>query len=430
MASTQTSKVVAAGMIGNVLEWYDFAIYGYFAVAIGRHFFPHEDAVAQLLSAFGVFAVGYLMRPIGGALIGHIGDRFGRRTALTVSVAAMAIPTFLIGLLPGYATIGLLAPIALTLLRMVQGLSVGGEYTSSMVFLIEHAPEGRRGIMGALASCGACAGILLGSAVGAGFASMMPAETLNAWGWRIPFLVGLLVGIAGFLLRRHMTEIPVPRAERPPLAETLHDHWRIVLLFAGLSAFNAVGFYVTFVYLVSWLQIADGIPPARALEINTVSMVVLLFVALAVGVWTDRVGRKPVLLLATTLGFVAALPLFWVMQHPSPALAQLGQLGLVLIIALFVGTQPAAMVEAAPAQVRCTAVSLGYNISLGIIGGLTPLAATWLVERTGDELAPAFLIMAAAAITFFVVLRLPETYRTPLTFGVAGAPAAVRARAP
>lgn len=419
MASTQTSKVVAAGMVGNVLEWYDFAIYGYFAAAIGRHFFPHEDPVAQLLAAFGVFAVGYLMRPIGGALIGHIGDRFGRRAALTFSVAAMAIPTFLIGLLPGYAALGLLAPIALTLLRMVQGLSVGGEYTSSMVFLIEHAPEGRRGVMGALASCGACAGILLGSAVGAGFAAMMPEATLNAWGWRIPFLVGLLVGIAGYFLRRHMTDVPVARSPRPPLAETLHDHWRVVLSFAGLSAFNAVSFYVTFVYLVSWLQMADGIPPARALEINTVSMVVLLLLTLATGFWTDRIGRKPVLLLATTLGFVGALPLFWVMHHPSPALAQLGQLGLVLIIGLFVGTQPAAMVEAAPPQVRCTAVALGYNISLGIIGGLTPLVATWLVQRTGDELAPAFLIMAAAAITFLVTLRLPETYRTPLLRGTA-----------
>src|SRR3982075_2948619 len=146
----QTRRVVAAGMIGNVLEWYDFAIYGYFAASLARHFFPHEDPVAQLLSAFGVFALGYLMRPVGGALIGHIGDRFGRRAALTLSVASMAIPTFLIGLLPGYATLGLLAPIALTLLRMLQGLSVGGEYTSSMVFLVERAPPGRRALMGSL----------------------------------------------------------------------------------------------------------------------------------------------------------------------------------------------------------------------------------------------------------------------------------------
>ena len=405
-------KTVAAGMIGNLLEWYDFAIYGYFAAAIGRHFFPHQDPVAQLLSAFGVFAVGYLMRPVGGALIGHIGDRFGRRAALTFSVVAMAIPTFLIGLLPGYATIGLAAPVALTLLRMVQGLSVGGEYTSSMVFLVEHAPERRRGLMGALASCGATAGILLGSAVGAGFAATMSSAALEAWGWRIPFLLGLVVGIAGYLLRRHVQEtLPTERRQRAPIVETLRDHWWVVLGIAGLSAFFAASFYVTFVYLVSWLQTADGIAPARALEINSFSMAVVLPITIAAGWLSDRTGRKPFLLLATILGFVAALPLWWMMHHPSAELAQLGQLGLVLIVGLFVGALPAAMVECAPPSVRCTAVALGYNVTLGVIGGLTPLVAAWLVERTGDELAPAFLIMATAVISFLVILRVPETYR-------------------
>jgi MFS transporter, MHS family, proline/betaine transporter len=388
-----------------VLEWYDFAIYGYFATAIGRHFFPHEDPVAQLLSAFGVFAVGYMMRPVGGVIIGHIGDRYGRRAALTFSVAAMAIPTFLIGLLPGYATLGLFAPVALTLLRMVQGLSVGGEYTSSMVFLIEHAPHGRRGLMGALISCGACAGILLGSAVGAGFASTMSNATLDAWGWRIPFLLGLVVGIAGYFLRRHVLEtVPTVKRQRAPIVETLHDHWRLVLALAGLSVLNAVGFYISFVYLVSWLQMADGIAPAQALEINSVSMATLLPVMIVTGLLADRFGRKPFLLLACILAFVGATPLFWLLHHPSALLAQLGQLGLVLIVGLFCGTQPTIMVESTPLPVRCTAISLGYNLCLGVIGGMTPLAATWLVQRTGDEIAPAFLIMAAAAITFVALM--------------------------
>src|SRR5262249_5040334 len=187
---------------------------------------------------FGVFALGYLMRPVGGAVIGHIGDRFGRRAALTFSIASMAIPTFLIGLLPGYATLGLFAPVALTVLRMVQGLSVGGEYTSSMVFLVEHAPPGRRGLMGALASCGACAGILSGSAIGAAFAASMSEAALADWGWRIPFLLGLVVGIAGYVLRRHVLETaPAERRARAPLVETLRNHWRIVLGLSGLSVF-------------------------------------------------------------------------------------------------------------------------------------------------------------------------------------------------
>jgi MHS family proline/betaine transporter-like MFS transporter len=416
-----TRKVMAAGTIGNVLEWYDFAIYGYFASAIGRHFFPREDPVAQLLAAFGVFAVGYLMRPIGGALIGHIGDRFGRRTSLTLSVAAMAIPTFLIGLLPGYETLGRLAPIALLLLRMIQGLSVGGEYTSSMVFLVERAPVERRGLIGAFACCGASAGILLGSAVGATFAAMMPNETLEAWGWRIPFLLGLVVGVVGFFLRRHVVEAAVERAEASPIVETLRYHWRLVARLAALSAFNAVGFYVMFVYVASWLQTADGISPAHALEINSISMAILLPVLLASGWLSDRLGRKPILMLSTVLAIVVALPLFWVMYHPFPGLIMLGQIGFVLVIGLFIGTQASTMVESAPQRIRCTAVAVGYNMCLGVIGGLTPLVATWLVARTEDELAPAYLIMAAATISFFATLCFKETYRTPLTMAAAWA---------
>jgi MHS family proline/betaine transporter-like MFS transporter len=292
MNSAHIRRVIAAGMIGNVLEWYDFAIYGYFAATIGRQFFPNEDAVAQLLSAFGVFAIGYLMRPLGGVLVGHIGDTFGRRAALTFSVVAMAIPTFLMGLLPGYQTIGVLAPIGLTLLRVVQGLSVGGEYTGSMVFLVEQAPEGRRGLMGALGASGSTAGILLGSAVGATFAASMSTAALDAWGWRIPFLLGLLVGIAGYIFRRYVLEMgAVEKRTRPPIVETLHEHWRAVAGFAGLSVYSAVTFYIGFVYLVSWLQTADRIPPSRSLEINSLSMMILLPVLIAAGWLSDRIGR-------------------------------------------------------------------------------------------------------------------------------------------
>jgi MFS transporter, MHS family, proline/betaine transporter len=412
MNSAHIRRVTAAGMIGNVLEWYDFAIYGYFATQIGRNFFPHEDAVAQLLSAFGVFAIGYLMRPIGGVIVGHIGDRFGRRAALTFSVAAMAIPTFLMGLLPGYHTIGLLAPIGLTLLRIVQGLSVGGEYTSSMVFLVEQAPEGRRGLMGALAASGSALGMLLGSAVGAAFAATMSSAALDAWGWRIPFLLGLVVGIAGYMLRRYVLEAGVAQKRtRAPIIETLHDHWREVAGFAGLSVYTAVTFYVGFVYLVSWLQTADGIAPSRSLEINTFSMVMSLPVVIASGWLSDRIGRKPLMLLASIGGLVCALPLFWLMNHPSELLAQLGQLGLILLIGIYYGTLPAVLVEAAPAAVRCTAVALGYNLCYGLFGGLSPLVATWLVERTGDEIAPAFLIMASAAVTLVTLFWFRETYR-------------------
>lgn len=407
--------MVAAGAIGNVLEWYDFAVYGYFAAAIGRAFFPSEDPVAQVLAAFGIFAAGFLMRPVGGALIGTIGDRLGRRAALTVSVAAMAIPTFLVGVLPDYQAIGIAAPILLTVLRMVQGLSVGGEYTTSIIFIIEHAPSHRRGLVGALGCCGAVAGILLGSATGALLASLMSEQALESWGWRIPFLLGLLVGIAGVVLRRHVHEAPRHKGGgRSPLRDTMRNHGPLLGRLAALSVFNSVGFYLIFVYLVSWLQFVDGIAPAKALEINSISMFVLLPVMVMMGWVSDRYGRRPLMLGAAGLGMVGAFPFFWLMHQDNMALVLLGQLGFVLAVGGFIGGQPALMVEAVPAEVRCTAIALGYNVTLGIVGGLSPLFATWLVQRTGNDFSPAIMIMAAAAVSIAAILRFGETHRAKL----------------
>lgn len=414
MDPPSTRRIVAAGTIGNVLEWYDFAIYGYFAATIGRTFFPAEDPVAQVLAAFGIFAVGYLMRPLGGIVVGHIADRFGRRAALTFSVMAMAVPTFLVGVLPGYEVLGMAAPFVLTLLRVIQGLSVGGEATTAFVFLVERAGPGRRGAIGALASCGANLGMLSGSAAGALLATTMPAAMLDAWGWRIPFVLGLLVGVAGYFLRRHIVEAPRPAGmerHRLPLVEALRDHGVLVVRLAGLASFNAISFYLVFLYAVSWLQTVDGVAPARALGFNTASMLLLLPLMFAMGWLSDRIGRRKLLLAATALGFVGALPLFWLMHHPQPAMILLGEAGFVLILATVLGIMPATMVEATPQGVRCTAISLGYNIAFGIMGGLTPLAAAWLIDRTAMDLSPAYMMMAAAAISFASILTFRESYR-------------------
>lgn len=410
--SRHTRRTVAAGTIGNLLEWYDFAIYGYFAATIGRVFFPAEDPVAQVLAAFGIFALGYLMRPLGGVVVGHIGDRHGRRTALTFSIVAMAVPTFLVGVLPGHATLGVAAPILLTALRMIQGLSVGGEATTSIVFLVERAPAGRRGLVGSLASLAANGGFLMGSAVGAAFAALLPADALADWGWRIPFLLGLLVGLVGWWLRRLLEDDPpLPRPATPPLVDTLRHHSAAVARVAGVTVFNAVGFYLMFLYIVTWLQTVDGAAPAQALEVNTASMVVLLPVMVAAGWLSDRVGRRPLMFVALVVGFVGAVPFLWLMHHPSPALQLAGQLAFVVPAGLGLGVMPAILAEAVPAGVRCTAVALGYNIAFGIIGGVTPLAAAWLVARTEVDLSPALLVMAAAVVSFAALLRFRETSR-------------------
>src|SRR5262245_22098668 len=200
-------RLIAAGTVGNILEWYDFAIFGYFAAAIGRQFFPSGDVTTSLIAAFGAFAAGFLMRPLAGVVFGHVGDRVGRKAALTISVLAMAIPTFLIGILPGYATIGPLAAVLVVVLRMIQGLSVGGEYTTSIVFLVEGAGRNHQGFAGSWSGFGAIGGIVLGSAVGALVTLTLSHDAVLDWGWRLPFLAGLFVGLAGLFIRRHIPDV-------------------------------------------------------------------------------------------------------------------------------------------------------------------------------------------------------------------------------
>jgi MHS family proline/betaine transporter-like MFS transporter len=227
-----------------------------------------------------------------------------------------------------------------------------------------------------------------------------------------------VAGAAGLILRRHVLESgPVASTGRTPIVETLRDHGRVVARLVALTTFTSVPFYILFIYIVSWLQVADGIPPATALEINTVNMILLLPAMVLAGWASDRYGRRPILMASTVLGFLTALPLFWVMQHPS--LALLGQFGLMLVVSPFIGALPALLVESAPPRVRCTAVGLGYNICLALTGGTAPLVATWLVERTGNELSPAFVVMAAAAVSFTALLWAEETYRKPIA--IAGA---------
>ena len=416
-------RVIMAGVIGNLLEWYDFAIYGFFATQIGAAFFPAEDKVAQVLAAFGIFAIGYVMRPLGGVVTGYIGDRLGRRVALTFSVAAMAIPTFLVGVLPGYQTLGVMAPVLLTVLRVIQGLSVGGEYTTAMVFLVERAPPGRRGLIGAVCSCGASAGTLLGSATGAALAAMVSAEALSEWAWRLPFILGLFVGLAGFALRRGIEEAPVNTDGQPTLLTTVRGELPLLLRLVGLSVFLAVGFYLMFLYVVTWLQTADGIAPKHALEINTLSILALMPTCLFTGWLSDRIGRRMTMLIAMAGAILGSLPLFWLLHHQINAMILAGQFGFVLIVGVYAGALPAALVEAAPHRGRCTVVAIGYNIPLGIIGGLTPMAATWLVARTGDDLSPAYMLIAAAVVSTVALLFMRETFKQRFQTGAEPVPA-------
>lgn len=405
-------RVTAAGIAGNVMEWYDFAVYGYFAPIIGRQFFPSDDPTASLLAAFGVFAAGFLMRPVGGLIFGYVGDRHGRKAALTASVLAMAIPTFLIGILPTHAAWGAWASASLVALRMIQGISVGGEYTTSVVFLVESAKPEHRGLAGSWSTVGATLGTLMGSAVGALVSNLFAREFIETWGWRLPFLLGLVVGMSGLYIRRHLAEPAEPEKEKSeaggPIGEALRHHWRSMVAIAALNVLNAVGFYTAFVYLATYFDKVSHLSTRTALDINTLNMLVLVAVLPLAGSLSDRFGRKKLLLGAATAAVLFAWPLFWLMSHPAPVLAMLGQAGFALIVGTYCGVIPVTMVEAFPARVRCSAVSIGYNLCLGILGGTSPLVATWLIDRTHDDLSPAFYVMAAALVSLVIGVRLPS----------------------
>jgi MHS family proline/betaine transporter-like MFS transporter len=408
-------RLIAAGTVGNIMEWYDFAVYGYFAATIGRHFFPSEDAAASLIAAFGVFAAGFLMRPLGGVVFGHIGDRVGRKAALTISVLAMAVPTFLIGLLPDYATLGPAAAVLLVALRMIQGLSVGGEYTTSIVFLVEGAGRKHRGFAGSWSGFGAVGGILLGSAVGALVTLTLAPDQVDRWGWRVPFLAGLFVGLAGLYVRRHLPEGAGAAGHArgySPVWEALRSHWRTILRIGLLNVINGVGFYVAFVFLVTYMQTVGGLREAEALAINTANMLALLALMPLAGWLSDRAGRKPLLVAGIGGLLVLAWPLFWALHHPSSASWNFtGQLGFAVCIGLFGGALPVTMVEATSRAVRCSAISVGYNLCVGVLGGLSPLVATWLIQRTHDDLSPAYYVMGAALISLVAAVSLPARPR-------------------
>jgi MHS family proline/betaine transporter-like MFS transporter len=408
-------RIVYAGMVGNALEWYDFAIYGFLATYIARNFFPQDDPTAGVLAAFTVFAIGYVMRPLGGIVIGHIGDRFSRRAALILSISLMSVSTFLIGILPGHATLGIAAPICLTLIRVLQGLSAGGDSSSSAVFLIENADQHRRGLYGSFITIGNLTGILLGSATPIVVSSLISTTAMDSWGWRLPFLLGSVIGIVGYVLRRQI-EVDARRgpAASAPVVEAFRTHSILILRLLGLCVVNAVFFNIVFIYAVSWLQEVDGIAPATALEINTINMVLLIPVLLISGLLSDRIGRKPVLIGSMIALIVLAWPLFYLMHHPDPMLAFLGQLGFVPPVAFFLGSQQAALNEAVPSSVRCTTSALTFNLTIGFFGGTAPAVALWLVQRTGYDLAPAIYIIIATAIGLIAALGLKETFRDPL----------------
>jgi MHS family proline/betaine transporter-like MFS transporter len=405
-------RALLAGALGNVLEWYDFAAYGFLAAIFAKNFFPDSDAFVGLIAAFGVFAASFVMRPVGGIVFGHIGDRYGRRQALLISAAMMTASTVAIGLLPTYAAIGALAPLLLLLLRLLQGLSIGGEYTTSAIFLAENAKVRRRGLIASFAGCGASGGTLLGSMVGAATATLISTDDLIAWGWRIPFLLGILLGGFTLYLRGSSTsarEAPSPRAHRSlPLVEAMRSDGREMIRAAVLNLTLGVSFYMLFVYLTTYMQQVDGLTERLSLQINTVSMLAVLGLAPVFAALSDRVGRKPVVCGGLIGLILFSWPLFRLLDSGDAVSALAGQLGFAVLVAAYAGPMPCVLVEMFRPATRCTALSLSYNLALGLAGGTAPMVAVYLVNREQFDMGPAAYLIVVSALSLIAALTMKE----------------------
>jgi MHS family proline/betaine transporter-like MFS transporter len=408
-------RVLTAGVIGNVLEWYDFAVYGFFAPILAEQFFPAGDRMVSLLAAFGAFAVGFLMRPVGAIVFGHIGDRYGRARALLISIAMMAVPTVLMGLLPTYATIGIAASILIVVLRMFQGMAVGGEFTSSIVFLAEHAPPRRRGFFASWAMFAATTGTMLGSAVGAALTSVMSAEALAAWGWRAAFVSGIAVAAVGFVIRRNMDDVPGDDVPASPVRAAFGEHRLEVLRVVGLNLAPAATYYVLFVYAATWIAETTPVGRAQALDVTTISILTFLVVAPLAAWLSDRFGRKLMLVTGSAACLVLAYPLLSLMHGVEAVPIAAAQMTFAALLALYMASVPAAMCEMFPHHVRVTAVSVGYGLAYALFGGTAPAVAVWLTGRTGNDLAFAWYLAALSAVTLVVALTTKDRRAEPLS---------------
>lgn len=406
-ARMPSRKIELAGSVGNVLEWYDFAVYGFLAPAMSPLFFPKEDALSGLINTYGIFAAGYLMRPIGGVLFGHIGDLMGRKKALQWSIAMMAIPTVLVGLLPVHSQAGAMAAVLLVLLRLIQGISVGGELIGSMSYLVETAPANRRGLCGSWSVCGAVVGILLGSLVVTVLKALLGAEAMDSWGWRLPFLGGVLIFLIGNWLRSSLEESPEFTAAKStsdvkahPLLEVIHQMPLRVLHMSASILLFATSFYTLFVWMPTYLTSIVKPPVEHALTINTIAMSLLLVMIPLGGHLADRFGQKPVMLWATAILGVVVYPIFLVMDHGVIWHALLSQLLFAVLMGMIQGPLPSFMVDCFPVKNRYTAIGVSYNITLALFGGTAPMVCTWFIKETGDHASPALYLASLALISF------------------------------
>ncbi|HSW31382.1 MAG TPA: MFS transporter [Longimicrobiales bacterium] len=413
--SARSRRAVTAAVVGNVLEWYDFAVYSFLAGIIGKTFFPSGDPTAELMASFAVFGVGFLARPLGGVVIGRLGDVKGRKAALLVTIFIMATGTVLMGLAPSYASVGIAGPAVILLARLMQGFSAGGEWGGSTAFIVEWAPEGKRGWYGSFQQMSVGAGLLLGSGTAALLSTILTVQDMEAWGWRIPFLLGGLLGPVGLWMRRTLEETPAFAHARE---QAPHAGPRPVTLAArafGFTVLWTVSYYIFLNYMPSFTERYAQLTRAQSLWSNTVGLVVLVAAIPAWGALSDRVGRRPLLLACCAAFLFLPWPVgTFLTSGPSFGAIIALQVFMAVVIALFSGTGPAAIAEIFPTRSRSTWMTTGYALAVAIFGGFAPYIATWLIRETGSPIAWVYYVMAAAVVSGMVIWRLEETAFKPL----------------
>ena len=409
-------KVILAGAIGNALEWYDFTIYAFFVPMIAMQFFPNKDPFLSLLATFGVFAVGFLVRPLGAILFGYIGDHAGRKKALVLSMIMMSFPTFLIGILPNYHSIGVMAPILLIALRIIQGLAVSGELTTATVFLIEHADLNKRGVAGSLAMAGALFGMVLSAIFATSMSEFVSDTQLAAWGWRIPFLLGGLIGVFGLIVRLRAVDPAVYeqaqetiKAAEQPSSVASHIsslNYRTLLIGVFLTSIMAVANYYLIAYFNTFLVETQGLALRPVMVVNTIAIGIQVIMTVLMGRASDYLGRQAVLAAGMLSLAVLIYPIFWLLMQHDIYLVFVGEALFALAAGALTGVIPTTLAELFDTHHRNMGISISYNVALALFGGTAPLVAIALVANTHNVFAPAWYLMGFAMIAFLSLLAL------------------------
>ncbi len=407
---SQINKVIASTMVGNGLEWYDYALYGTFTALISKHFFPSGDDAVALIATFGIFAAGFLMRPLGAMFFGYFGDKYGRKNALALSILLMAIPTACIGLLPTYKEIGIWAPILLTVIRLVQGVAVGGEFGGSIVYLVEHASPKNKNRMGSLSMLSMLVGLLFGAGIAAGLAHFMNPEDFDIWGWRIPFILGFFIGVIGLYIRTKLNESPVfleakeaGRTSEAPIKEALRQNHKEIFLGIGIYLAVTIPFYIQTVFMPSFMVKFLKFSSSDSLLIFTLSLLTMMIVAPVSAWFSDTKDREIVLKVLLILYVAFAVPYIYLLEMKTFTVVLIAQITFSAILGAYIAPIPTLVVEIFPTKTRYTGMSLACNLAAAIFGGTAPILVTKMITLMGSNSPISFYIIVAACGSFFCV---------------------------